>query len=93
MQTDHSNTLLESSRSKTVTIVVNGRPKTIDKGELSFEEVVALAFPNPPSSDVTVFTVAYRKGEGNHPQGTLTPGRSVRVKEKMVFDVVATDKS
>jgi Multiubiquitin len=93
MATNVTNFQPEGSQSKNVTIIVNGRPKQVDKGELTFEEVVALAFPNPPSSDATVFTVAYRKGEGNRPQGTLTPGRSVHVKEKMIFDVVATDKS
>lgn len=78
---------------KSVTIIVNARSKSVPRGDLSFESVVALAFPDPPSNDITVFTVDYRKGEGNRPSGTLSAGQSVRVKEGMIFNVVASDKS
>jgi hypothetical protein len=43
---------------KTVTIIVNGRAKAWAKNEdITFEQVVALAFPNPPSGDGIQFTV------------------------------------
>jgi hypothetical protein len=78
---------------KDATIVVNGTQKTVQKDDLSFEELVKLAFANPPYGANTLFSVAYRRGHGNKPQGILAEGDSVKVKEGMIFDVTATDKS
>jgi len=74
-------------------ITVNARPKTVTTNELSFADVVRLAFQNPPAGPNVLITVTYRRGEGNKPQGTLIEGQSVRVKDGMIFDVIATDKS
>jgi len=73
-------------------VIVNGRPRVVATKELSFLEVVALA-DNLPSGENVVYTVTYRRGHGNKPDGTLTEGRSVKVKEGMIFNVRATDKS
>jgi hypothetical protein len=78
---------------KEITIIVNGRQKMITKKELSFEDIVALAFENPTTGGNTIFTVTYRKGEGNKPEGTLTAGHSIKVKDEMIFNVTSTDKS
>lgn len=77
---------------KEVTIIVNGREKQFPKEDISFAEVVALAFDTPPSPD-TMYTVSYRRGHGNKPEGTLVEGQSVKVKEGMIFNVTATNKS
>lgn len=78
---------------KDVTIVVNGTQKTVAKDDLTFDEVVKLAFETPPYGANTLFSVTYRRGHGNKPEGILAPGESVKVKEGMIFDVTATDKS
>ncbi len=78
---------------KDVQIVVNGREYTVPKEEITFEEVVGLAFDNPPSGPNIVITVTYRRGQGDKPEGSLMPGQSVKVKDGMVFNVTATDKS
>lgn len=78
---------------KTYTVVVNGRQKTVTTKELTFAQVVALAFDNPPSGPNIVFTITYRRGEGNKPEGTLVEGDTVKVKDGMIFNVTATDKS
>lgn len=72
------------------TVIVNGRPKKVEAGELSYEDVVALAFENPPSGENVVITISWRHGNES---GTLTAGNSVQVKDGMKFDVTATDKS
>lgn len=79
---------------KTVTIIVNGRQKELPKKEeVSFEEIVNLAYDNnPPSGPNIVITVTYSKGEDGK-QGTLVPGKKVKVKDGMIFNVTATDKS
>ena len=79
---------------KTVTIIVNTREKTVEKNaEISFEEVVSLAYDgNPPTGPYMEFTVMYRRAAGNK-DGSLVAGQSVKVKEGMVFNVSATDRS
>ena len=77
---------------KQVTIIVNGREIDVEKDDITFEEVVALAFENPPSGPNHIFTVTYRRAHGNK-SGSLIAGQSVKVKEGMVFDVTHTDKS
>ena len=77
---------------KTVTIIVNTREKTVPKGKISFEQVVELAFENPPTGENVAFTVLYRRGHGNH-EGSLVPGKRVEVVEGMIFNVTATDRS
>lgn len=76
-----------------VTFIVNAREHTASAKTLTFEEVVALAFPDTPSGPNVVFTVSYRRGHGEKPEGSLLPGDSVKVKDGMVFVVSATDKS
>ncbi|TGV78684.1 hypothetical protein EN801_035635, partial [Mesorhizobium sp. M00.F.Ca.ET.158.01.1.1] len=62
------NDLNHEERPKTVTIIVNGRKKTLPKKEeLTFEEVVALAFDNPPTGDGIQYTVQYTRGPGHKP--------------------------
>lgn len=83
----------EHGQSKSVTIVVNARPKVVTQKELTFAEVVGLAFDPQPTGENIIFTVTYRKGEGNHTEGTLVAGEMVKVKDGMIFNVTATDKS
>lgn len=81
-------------RPKTVTIIVNGRPKTLPKKEvLTFEEVIALAFENPPTGDGIQYTIQYSRGQGNKPTGAVVEGQSVKVKDGMEFDVTSTNRS
>lgn len=78
---------------KTVSIIVNGRERQVEKGELSFEDIVALAFDPVPVGPNIEFTVTYRRGPKERPQGTLTAGHTVKVREGMIFNATATDKS
>ena len=79
---------------KDYTIYVNSRPKPWPAKELiSFDEVVNLAFPNAVKGPNIVYTVTYRRGEGNKPEGSLVEGESVKVKDGMIFDVTRTDQS
>jgi hypothetical protein len=78
---------------KTVTIIVNGRPREFEGKEISYEQVIRLAYENPPYGENTLFTVTYKRGPDHKPEGSLVAGKSVKVKKGMVFNVVATDKS
>jgi len=78
---------------KPFTIIVNARETTVAESELTFEALVALAFPEPPYGVNTAYTVTYRRGQGNKPVGSMVEGNSVKLKDGMVFNVTATDKS
>jgi len=68
--------------------------KIVEKGELTFDEVVKLAFANPPYGINSLFTITLRKGGNeNRPEGHLVEGGTVKVKKGTIFNVTATDKS
>jgi Multiubiquitin len=84
----------EEQHGKQVTIIVNARQRVVGKKEeLSFDEIVALAYEIPLTGPNIVFTITYRRGEGNKPEGSLVKGQTVKVKDGMIFNVTATDKS
>lgn len=92
MNTEHEQDASKSTV-KENTIIVNGRQKVVTAREMSFADIVALAFDPPPTGPNIVFTITYRRGEGDKPEGTLIEGESVKIKEGMIFNVTATDKS
>lgn len=83
----------ENKPEKEISIIVNGREKTVVGKEISAAELIELAFDNPPTGEFICFTITYRKGHGNKPDGNLAEGESVKVKKDMIFNVTATDKS
>ena len=78
---------------KLVTIVVEATPHEWPKGEISYDEVVALEVPGHSPEIQTTYSVMYERGLGNKPAGSLYPGASVKVKEGMVFHVSETGQS
>ena len=75
------------------TIVVNGREKIVTQHELSYLDVVRLAFESPEITENIVYTVTYKRGPEHKPEGTLVEGDMVKVKPGMIFNVTRTDKS
>lgn len=82
-----------NDRPREITIVINARERTITDKELTFEQLVALAFPTAPTGENVLFTISFRRGHGNKPEGSLLAGETVQIKGGMVFVVSATDKS
>ena len=78
---------------KTYTIIVEGTPHEWPKEEITYAEVVTLEVPDYPQHPETTYTVKYKDGPRNEPEGTLPPGASVKVREGMVFSVSETGKS
>ena len=72
---------------KIVTIIVEGTPHEWPKGDISYSEVVTLEVPDYPQHPDITYSVTYKRGQGNKPEGILAPGASVKVKEGMVFNV------
>ena len=81
-------------KDKTVTVIVNGREKEVPKhDDLTFDQLIKLAFENPPQGEFICFTITYRRGNNPRKEGTVPEGGSVKPKEGMIFNVTATDKS
>lgn len=93
MNDSHADADVQEHDHHPVQIVVNGRTRTVEAKELTFDEVVALAFDAPPTGPNVIFTITFRRGAGAKPEGTLVAGETLKVKDGMVVNVTATDKS
>jgi hypothetical protein len=85
--------MTQGSKEKSTTIFVNTRETEVVGEEITFQQVVDLAFPGEPSGPLIVYTVTFRRGHGQKADGSLTEGASVKLKEGMIFNVTRTDKS
>ncbi len=76
-----------------VSILVNTRRKPWVKRIITFEEVVILAFGSYDPNPQKVYTINYSGGVEPKPEGSMVKGSVVQVKDKMNFDVSATNQS
>jgi len=79
------------SKEKNVQIFVNGREQTVLKEKITYEEVVAYAYPNP-DFDNNTYKVTYFKKDDKH-EGSLAKGQDVEVKAGMSFTVIRAVRS
>lgn len=82
---------IRSREPKTVTIKVNGRPRTVEKRPHSYREIAAIAYPNPDFENFN-YTITYLHGV-HGAEGDLVEGETIQVKKGMVFNVRRSDKS
>lgn len=80
-----------SDGDKTITIIVNGRQREVTEKNQRYEDIVALAYPNP-NFDNFLYTVIYMKGEDDK-ELDLIAGEHVNVKDGMILNVRRSDKS
>lgn len=78
---------------KTITIIVTGTPHEWSKPRIDYVEVVTLFDPAYPQHPDWTYSVTYKNGPSQNPDGILTFGHSVKVKEEMVFNVKCTGQS
>ncbi|HUZ60312.1 MAG TPA: multiubiquitin domain-containing protein [Hanamia sp.] len=80
-------------KTKEVIILVNSREKQWNEKTISFDQVVILAFGSISNDPNVSYTVTYKKGDNNKPEGILVKGDIVKVKEGMRFNVTQTNRS
>ena len=78
---------------KLVTIIVEATPHKWPKDDITYAEVVTLEVPDYAQRTNITYSVKYKNGHGKKPEGILSPGGSVKVKEGMVFSVSSTGQS
>ena len=84
---------MSDKEEKTVTIVVEGTEHEWPKDEIGYTEVVTLEVPDFAQHPEITYSVRYKRGHGNKPEGTLVPGARVKVKDGMIFNVSETGQS
>jgi hypothetical protein len=83
-----------SQEQKADTIYVEGTPHEWPKNTLiSYAQVVTLEVPDYPQHTDINYSVKYKNGHGDKPEGILSPGASVKVKDGMRFSVSPTGQS
>lgn len=80
-------------QNKEYTIYVNTREKQFTGHNIAFNDVVLLAFGKIETNPETVYTITYRKGDNNKPEGIMDIDDVIKVKNGMIFNATATNKS
>lgn len=82
---DHEN----QGKDKNYSILVNGTPETWTDHQVTYEQIVQLAFPGSPAD--VLFTVSYANPHGK--DGTLAAGQFTILKDGTSFNVGKTNRS
>jgi hypothetical protein len=70
-------------------IIVNGRPDVCIVDHISYEEIILAA----EYKAGRILTVVYRHADQTPPDGSLTPGQSVKIKDGTIFSVADTSNA
>lgn len=80
-------------KNKEFNILVNAREKIWAEKKISFDEIVILAFGLISTDPNVSYTVTYKKGDNNKPEGIIVKGDEVKLKDGMRFNVTQTNRS
>lgn len=78
---------------KKYSIIINGRQRQVESEELSFDELVDLAFDDPARGPQIVFTITFRGAGGRIQEGELDEGQRLKVRDGTIINVTRTDQS
>ena len=84
---------MNGTEDKKFAIVVNGRQRNVEKEELTFDELVDLAFDDPARGPQIVFTITFREAGGRVTEGELDEGQRVKIQDGTIINVTRTDQS
>lgn len=92
-QVDLSNPGIEKfySRDLHVVIIVNSRNIVWNKTQISYDELIELAYGHPTGN--MAYTITYSNGPVENPEGFVVKGQVVVVCNKMNFNVTGTCQS
>jgi hypothetical protein len=80
-QSEQDQQQADSAAKRDIEIVVDGQQKSVPARDVSWDEVVDLAFPGERENDQLTFVVTYSDA-AHDKDGILAEDSSVRVKEK-----------
>lgn len=82
---------IEEAEKREFELIVNGRPKIVDRKKQSYRDIARLAYPDA-DFDKFLYTITFFNGVHGQ-EGDLVEGEMVKVKDGMVFNVRRSDKS
>ena len=74
-------------------IIVNGTKHPVPGNEVSFNQVVDIAYPDGGSSPLITYTVNFYSSADDPDSGKLTKNQKIKIKDGTVFNVTRTDRS
>lgn len=74
-------------------IIINGTRQHVPNDEVSFDQVVDIAYPEGGRGPLIKYTVNFYDGAGRPQEGKLTEGQKAKLKSGTVFNVTRTDRS
>jgi len=89
----HEGDHFHSDKPRGVAIIVEGTLHRWPQRTITYEQVVTLFDPDFPQHPEITYSVMYDHGPPQNPEGTLSPGGYVRIKNRMVFHVSRTGQS
>lgn len=78
---------------KEVSVFINGQRHMLEKIEISYEDIVTLAFGHYENNPNVVYTIIYLKGNNDKPKGEIVKGETIKLKDQMIINVTRTDRS
>ncbi|QNA45855.1 multiubiquitin domain-containing protein [Lacibacter sediminis] len=88
-----SNVVEKEDDKKDLVIIVNAEEKVWTDKSISFEQLAEIAYGSYEDNEAITYSITYKRGMGNKPEGSLIKGQSVQVKDKMIFNVTRTNRS
>ena len=83
----------KSKDEKMVEFDINSQPYEEPKGRITYDRIVALAYPDFATFPQATYSILFERGSADHAQGTLTKGSSVQLMEGMRFRAKRTGES
>lgn len=80
-------------QTKEIKIFVNTRSKIVTGKEISYADVVKLAFADAFQNPNALYTVTYQYAEGNKQGGSMVEGDTAKLKKEMQFTVQFSTRS
>jgi hypothetical protein len=74
-------------------IVVNGRDIRVNRRHQTFDDLVALAFPNQPHAPNVIYSITFRRAASEPHTGELGVGGAIEVKNGTIVNVSRTVQS
>jgi hypothetical protein len=76
-----------------VTITINTKDFEEPKGKITYNRMIALAYPDFAQFPNATYSIVYERGPKDKPDGTLSKGASVEIVNGMRFRVKRTGES
>ena len=83
----------EIGKQKGFTVKINGRERNVEHDQLSYEEIVNIAYPDGTQFEQPGFRIVFSGGIARQEEGDLEEGGNLKLQDGMVINVTPYDLS